>query len=84
MTNALHAADGSPEEPLPATTPDDSEQPDRPKPSPGAPQVHIERLKARIETLVHERNLWRARAHENSLALDRQKLRITELERNHR
>lgn len=76
------AADGTPEEPLPTTIPDDAEQPSRPRPGP--PDVHIERLRARIETLIAERDLWRARARENSLAVARQKSRIAELERNPR
>lgn len=76
------AADGTEEPDLPTTTPDDAERPERPKPGP--PQVHVDRLRARIETLTAERDLWRARARENSLAVARQKSRIAELERNPR
>lgn len=80
MTPHQTAADGTEEPDLPDELPTDHDQPGRPRPG-GPPQVHVDRLRARIETLTHERNLWRARAHENSLALDRQKARLTELER---
>lgn len=82
MTNSMTTADCTSEPDLPTTVPDDAEHPERPKPGP--PDVHVERLRTRIETLTAERDLWRARDRENSLAVARQKSRIAELERNPR
>lgn len=81
MTTHQTAADGSPEEPLPSTIPDDAEHPPRPSDVWAQLQPKVARLEARVETLIAERNMWRARANENSLHIERQKRHLDALHR---
>lgn len=81
MTNQIHAADGTPDPDLPTTVPDDAEPPPRPSDVPAHLRPKIARLEARVETLMHERNMWRARAHENSLHIERQKQHLDAVHR---
>ncbi len=61
MSNAMHAADGSPEPELPNMIPDDADQPPRPSttPRPGPPPEQG------VNELRSEIGLWKARARQN-------------------
>ncbi|WP_261624954.1 hypothetical protein [Nesterenkonia marinintestina] len=77
MTNSLHAADGTPEPELPHELPTDDDHLDS---SRTGVYMKVERLEARAETLRAERDVWRARAKENQVTLERQKAQLQKMD----